>query len=249
MRKIGVGLLAVGLIWTASQDALPEHVAEFVIVTPGGIIPDGAVATMADISSNIVVAVAAEAAAQAAAAAAAEVQVLVDDVTTLVNALEGVGYIRGYLLDFGVSGSEANTNVTASIIRYTHNVSNDVNYVYSDVFTYFSEEPASLPVVRWSSSPRHDAVWEELTSVAVSQTQIVVGATLYDCFRNTVRIPVAQASAFYRVFADAQQQQVGAFLPVRNGIRVGNETPLSVQWTEGTNTWRIVGGVFCVPND
>lgn len=240
MKKLIVILAAIAGIVQA-QDA------EFVMMTPAGLSPQGAVATVADLSSNIVVAVAAEAAAQAASLAAVEVQTIVDGVTDLVNALEGVGYIRGYMLDFGVSGSEANTNVTASIIRYTHSVSNDATYVYSDVYTYFSEEPAEYPVVRWASSPREDAVWSELTSVGVVETQITVGATIYDCYRNTVRIPTAQASAFFRIFADAVQQQVGAFLPVRNGIKVGNETPLSVQLTEGTNTWRIVGGVFCVP--
>jgi len=221
--------------------------AEFVMVTPNGLSPAGAVATVEQLSSNVVAAAAAEAAAVAAQDAAAQVQVLVDGVTEVVNSLEGVGYIRGYVLDFGVSGSEANTNATASIIRYDHSVSNNAEYVFSDVYTYFSEEPAEYPVVRWASSPREDATWEELESVSVAEDEITVGATTYECYRNTVKIPVAQASAFFRVFADAVEMQVGAFLPVRNGIKVGKEIPLSVQLTEGTNTWRIVGGVFCVP--
>ena len=58
--------------------------------------------------------------------AVAEVAALVDGVRTVVNGVEGVGYIRGYMLDFGVSGVEANTNTAATIVRYDHGVSNDV---------------------------------------------------------------------------------------------------------------------------
>lgn len=235
------------LIFAALCGLCRAQDAEFVMMTPDGLSPSGAVATVTDLSSNIVVAVAAQAAADAAAQAASDVQGMVDDVTDLVNALEGIGYIRGYMLDFGVSGSEANTNVTASIIRYDHSVSNNAEYVFSDVYTYFSEEPAEFPVVRWATSPRDDATWEELESVSVVEDEITVGATTYECYRNTVQIPVSQSAAFFRVFADAVQQQVGAYLPVRNGVKVGNEVPLSVELTQGTNQWRIVGGVFCVP--
>jgi hypothetical protein len=219
--------------------------AEFVIVTPAGLSPAGAVATVAQLASNVVALVAADAALQATSNAVAEVAALVDGVRAVVNGVEGVGYIQGFMLDFGVSGVEPNTNVIATVVYFAPAVSNDATYTYSDLYTYFSEEPAEFPVVRWSASPRDDPAWTELESVAVVATNVLVGATLYDCFRNTVAVPNEQTNSFFRIFAETQQQQTGAFLPVRNGIKVGNEIPLSVELTEGTNTWRIVGGVFC----
>lgn len=216
---------------------------EFVLVKGGEIKPELAVATMADISSNAVQAVAVAQAAAVVEAAAEEVQELVDGVSAVVNGVEGIGYIRGYILDFGVSGVEANTNVTATIVRYDHSVSNDATYVYSDVYTYYSEEPGTLPVVRWSASPRLDAVWTDLTSIETELTTVTVGATTYDAYRSRVALPIAQEAAFYRVFAEAQQQQVGAYLPVRNGIKVGTHEPLTAEFVVGTNTVKFVGGI------
>ena len=221
--------------------------AEFVIVRPEGISPAGAVATIEQLASNVVALVSAEAALVATSNAVAEVAALVDGVTAVVNGVEGIGYIRGYMLDFGVGGVEANTNVTATIVKYDHAVSNDVSYTYSNLYTHFSEEPAEFPVVRWASSPREDATWNELASVDVVLTNVLVGATLYDAYRNTVAIPNAQTNAFYRIFAETQSNVTGAFLPVRNGIKVGAFAPLSGEWTEGTNVYKFVGGIRVVP--
>lgn len=223
--------------------------AEFVIVGPQGIQPQGAVATIEHLASNVAAVVAADAALLATSNAVAEVAALVDGVRTIVNGVEGIGYIRGYMLDFGVSGVEANTNVTATIIKYDHAVSVDATNTYSDLYTYFSEEPAEYPVVRWAASPRADAVWEELQSVSVVATNVLVGATLYDCYRHRIAIPNTQTNAFYRIFAEAQQMQTGAYLPVRNGIKVGSYEPLSGEWTVGTNTIKFVGGVRVVPSE
>jgi len=216
---------------------------EFVLVKGGDIHPPLAVATMADITASAVQAVVVAQAAATASNAAVEVQAMVDGVAQIINNVEGIGYIRGYLLDFGVSGVEASTNVTATIVRYDHAVSNDLSFVYSDVYTYYSEEPGTLPVVRWSTSPRLDAVWTDLPSVETELTTVTVGATQYDAYRTRVALPIEQQSAFYRVFAEAMQQQVGAYLPVRNGIRVGSHDPLTATFTIGTNTIQFVGGI------
>lgn len=221
--------------------------AEFVMVRPDGISPAGAVATIEQLASNVVVTVAAAAALEATSNAVAQVDAMVDGVQAVVNGLEGVGYIRGYVLDFGVSGVEASTNATATIVRYDHAVSVDATNTYSDLYTYFTEEPAEFPLVRWASSPRVDATWTELQSVSVAATSIVVNATDYDCYRIRIAIPNSQTNAFYRVFAEARQNQVGAYLPVRNGIRVGGYEPLTGQWTYGTNVVTFVGGIRVVP--
>ena len=217
--------------------------AEFVLMKGGVIYPDMAIATIADITANTVQAIAVAQSALVVSNAAAEVQGMIDSVTEVVNSVEGIGYIRGYALDFGVSGVEANTNVTCTILRYDHGISNDVSYVYSDVYAYFNEEPSTLPVLHWAASPRTDATWTALTSVATIETQITVDATLYDCYRITVALPIELATAFFRVFAEATQQAVGSYLPVRNGIKVGSFEPLTLEAMSGTNVFKWVGGV------
>lgn len=217
---------------------------EFVLVRDGAVFPPLAVATMADISSNAVAALAAAQAAGTASNAAAEVGLIVDGVEEIVNSLEGVGYIRGHLLDFGVSETSINTNATVNIVKFVPGVSNDVAHAYCDVYAYFEEEPASLPVIRWTGSLKTDpATWTELESVETELTTTMVGATEYECYRIRVAVPIENSAAFYRVFAEATQSSVGAFLPVRNGIRVGGREPLTGEFNVGTNVYKFVGGV------
>lgn len=216
---------------------------EFVTVDQDGKLNTAAVASVTQLASNAVESAITAAKADAVAEAAARVDAMVDGVADVINSVEGVGYIRGFLLNFGVSGVEANTNVTSTIIRYDHDVSNDVSYVYSDVYVYFSEQPATLPVVRWSTSPRADSTWVELESVSTVLTTATVNEVTYDCYRITVAIPVAQASAFFRVFAESVQTTVGNYLPVRNGIKVGSFEPLTAEFSCGTNTIKFVGGI------
>ncbi len=217
--------------------------AEFVLVEDGKLRPEMAVASMADIASNTVAAIVVMEAAQVQANTAAAVEAEIDVVWGVVNSLEGVGMIRGYMVDFGVSETLANTNVTATIVKYAHNVSNDVEFVYSDIWTYFNEAPATLPVVRWATSPRENAVWANLESVETELEWVTAAGVQYEAFRSRVKLPIAQEAAFYRVFAEAEQQQVGSYLPVRNGIKVGNHEPLTGEFVVGTNVIKFVGGV------
>jgi len=236
MRSL-IFIAALMPLFAIAQDA------EFVLVKEGGIHPAGAVATLEDISQAAVQALVVAQSAMTVSNAAAEVHAMVDSVGEVINSVEGVGYIRGYVLDFGVSESEVNTNATANIIRYDHAVSNDVTSVYSDIYVYFSEEPAELPVLQWAGSPRVDATWQTLPSVATTLTTITVDSVQWECYRITVAMPLALSTAFFRVFATAQQQQVGAYLPVRNGVKVGTHEPLTAEVMCGTNTIKFVGGV------
>lgn len=236
MRALIVSLFLLPLVASALE-------FEFVLIKDGEIFPIGAVATVEDITDNAVQAIAVAQSAAIVSNAAEQVVAMVDSVADITNSVEGVGYIRGYMLDFGVSESEVNTNATANIIRYDHNVSADATNVYSDVYVYFTEEPASLPVLQWAGSPRTEATWATLTSVSTELTNITVDAVSYECYRIKVGIPVALSSAFFRVFAEAQQQTVGAFLPVRNGIKVGSYEPLTAEMMCGTNVIKFVGGI------
>jgi len=135
MRSL-IFIAALMPLFAIAQDA------EFVLVKEGGIHPAGAVATLEDISQAAVQALVVAQSAMTVSNAAAEVHAMVDSVGEVINSVEGVGYIRGYVLDFGVSEAEVNTNATANIIRYDHAVTSDAEYAYSDVYVYFSEEPA-----------------------------------------------------------------------------------------------------------
>lgn len=231
------------LIFIATALMATAQEAEFVLVEGGVIKPELAVATMSDISSNAVAAMLVAQSAITVSNAVAEVQELIDGVTDVVNSLEGIGYIRGYMLDFGVSEIHINTNITATIIKYAHDVDRNATHVYSDIWTYFTEEPATLPVVRWATSPREDAVWTDLESVHNDLEWVTVGGASYEAFRTRVKIPIEMAAAFYRVFAEAQQQHVGSYLPVRTGIKVGGYEPLTEEFTVGTNVIKYVGGI------
>jgi hypothetical protein len=174
---------------------------------------------------------------------------LLADVSTIINGLEGVGYVKGYLLDFGTAGTTANTNVTSTIVKFVPGVSNNATYVFCDVYTYFSESPAEFPVCRWSTSVGRTNQWDEAVSVSTQLVPLLVGSTYYEeVYRNTVRVPVASASAFFRVFAEAVASQTGAFLPVQNGISPGGREPLTGVFTAGTNTIHFVGGIRVQPN-
>jgi hypothetical protein len=216
---------------------------EYVIVKGGVLFPPLAVASVEQITSNAVQAVAVAQAAAIVEAAAEEVQAMVDDVSEVINSVEGIGYIRGYVLDFGVSEGEINTNATANVIRFDFDVSNDVSFVYCDAYVYFNEEPATLPVLQIASSPRDDAEWTTLASTETELTEITVDAVLWECYRIRVAVPAALSSAFLRVFATAAAQTAGSYLPVRNGIKVGSHEPLTATIPCGTNTVRFVGGI------
>ena len=236
MRTITLSLLLLPLITLADD-------AEFVLVKGGDIFPPNAVASVDQITAAAVQAVAAAQAAATASNAAAQVKTMVDGVADVINSVEGIGYIRGYTLDFGVSAEDISTNTTATIIRYDHAIATDGDNVLSDVYVYFTEEPATLPVLQWASSPRSDATWTTLESVSTALTMITIDAVQWECYKVRVSIPGAWSDAFFRVFATAQTSVVGAFLPVRNGIKVGAYEPLTAEMMCGTNVIKYVGGI------
>jgi hypothetical protein len=244
IRRFITAAVVVGCALSAAA-----QVGELLQVRPSGaIVPSNAVATITQVAAAAAEAAGAAAEAAVAQATAATVSNMLSDVETVINGLEGVGYIRGYLVDFSVEGTEANTNVTAVIVDFVPAVSNDTTYVYSDVYTFFNEAPAEFPICRWSASAGRTNEWDVAESVSVILTERLVGGTLYECYRNRVRVPKANASAFFRVFGEAVQSQIGAFLPVQNGVSPAGREPLTITVTAGTNTISFVGGIRVVPD-
>ena len=186
MRKLLTALLIIPI---AAMATSPLD-SEFVLVREGEIHPAGAVATVEDITANAVQAIAVAQSASIVSNAAAEVQTMVNSVADIINSVEGIGYIRGYTLDFGVSDVDVSTNTTATIIRYDHDVARDGTDMLCDVYVYFSEEPATLPVLQWAGSPRTEATWSQLESVSTTLTQITIGAVVWDCYKIRVKVPL-----------------------------------------------------------
>ena len=246
---IRIARLAIVALFAVSPCLAEVTIGELVQVRPSGeIVPSNAVATITGVAAATAAAQGAATAAAVAAETGVTVSNMLVDVQSIVNGLEGVGYIRGYLLDFGVGTISENTNVTATIVDFHAAISNDGTYVYSDIFTYFNEAPAEFPICRWTSSLGRTNAWDTATSVSVALVEHLVGSTLYECYQNRVRVPVAYAAAFFRVFADAVQSQVGIFLPVQNGVSPNGQTPLTLTVTSGTNVISFVGGIRVQPN-
>lgn len=164
-------------------------------------------------------------------------------VTEIVNSLEGIGYIRGHVMQFG-AGIEANTNATASIVKLAPAGSTATNSLW-DIWTYFTEDPGALPVIRFTDSLGRTNAWDEAAAVGdpVLDT-VLVGSTEYEAYRNRVSMPAEYGSAFFRTFVDVSGVGTNLiYLPVRNGISVNGITPLTATFVDGTNTYSFVGGV------
>jgi len=220
-----------------------EPVAELLTVRGSRIYPTNVAAEVSAVAQAVAQAEAAAAQAEAVEAAAGMVSKAVAGVTEIVNSLEGIGYIRGHVMQFG-SGVEANTNATASIVKLAPAGSTATNSLW-DIWTYFTEDPGALPVIRFTDSLGRTNAWDEAAAVGdpVLDT-VLVGATEYEAYRNRVSMPPEYDSAFFRTFVDVSGVGTNqVYLPVRNGIAVNGTAPLTATFADGTNIYRWVGGV------
>jgi hypothetical protein len=220
-----------------------EPVAEILTVRGSTIYPTNVAAEVSAVAAAVAQAEAAAAQAEAVETAAAMVSNAVAGVTEIVNSLEGIGYIRGHVMQFG-SGIEANTNVTASIVKFASAGTDGANSLW-DIWTYFTEDPGALPVIRFSDSVGRTNAWDDAAAVGAPVLDtVLVGSTEYEAYRNRVSMPAEYASAFFRTFVDVSGVGTNqVYLPVRNGIAVNGTTPLTATFQDGTNTYRFVGGV------
>lgn len=241
----------LAILFTAPLVAFADaKIGTLLSVRPDGTMcPTGVVATIRDVAQASADAAVTYAKAEVLEETASAASNMLQNVRMMINELEGIGYIRGFVMDFGAV-EEVNTNMTSTIVRFDPDVSRDDAYVYSDIYTYFSESPDGFPVCRWTSALGREApIWEEAESVNITITDLVVGNTYYaEVYKNTVRVPIEYSAAFFRIFAEAKQSIVGAHLPVRNGVKPGNYEPLTATFIDGTNVWKIEGGIRVHPN-
>lgn len=232
------------VIFAASLQA--GQIGELVKVSvPDGIIsPTGFVASISSVAQIAAQAQALAAQAEAVALAAADASQAVIQVQEIVNGLEGIGYIRGYVESFG-AGISADTNMIATIIKFEPAGTTATSSLWR-TYTYYSENPGNFPVVHYTRSLGSTNAWDTATQVSVGLTNTIVGDTLYECYANTVEMPISFTNAFFRTFVDvtgAGTNQV--YMPVNNGVSVNGEVPLTATFTAGTNSMRFIGGILC----
>jgi hypothetical protein len=236
-------LVLVACILLAWMSRADEPIAELLTVRGSTIYPSNVVATIESVAQSVAAAASAAAQAEAASQAAATVSNAVAGINEIVNSLEGIGYIRGYVLQFG-SGIAADTNLTASIVQFESAGNNATNSLW-DIWTYYTQDPGTMPIVRYSESVGRTNLWDAATPVGTPAIEeITVDGTVYEAYRHRLAMPLSYTSAFFRTFADVSGVGTNTiYLPVRNGIAVNGETPLTATFTVGTNAMRFVGGV------
>ena len=220
-----------------------EPMAEIVTVRDGVISPTNVVAAADAVAQTVAQAAYAYAEAQAVGAAAEIVSNAVAGVTEIINALEGIGYIQGYVLRFG-AGVEADTNMVATIVQLTPAGNDSTNSLW-DVWTHYTEDPHVTPVVRYSESLGRTNLWGAAMTVGPAVLdEVQIGGIMYEAYRQRVAMPLNYTSAFFRVYADVMGLSTNSiYLPVNNGIAVNGEPPLTATFTSGTNVIKFVGGI------
>lgn len=198
-----------------------NHIGQFLLTDGVRILPNAAIPTPAEVSAVGASAATAKSGATTAVNSLAVLCSATSNLTDSVSILNGASIMYGACVSFGSQAVESNTNSTSTIVGMEM-VSNAVDKTYIDIYTYYDEAPASLPVVEFAESlPGSNASgWAEVVSVStILTTHVYKGATV-ECYRNTVAVDAILTSAFFRVKAEGQQTVVGQFLRIYNGITV-----------------------------
>ena len=230
----------IAILLAASVSA--QQIGNLVTIRNDTIYPSNTVAAITDLAETAAQTQAALATATATAAAALMVSNSIAEIEALENARNATGYIRAFVESFS-PGIEADTNITASIIKFDSAGTTASNALW-DVYTYFTSDPGSWPVVRTSGSLMRTNAWDTANGVDVTLTSIVVGSTEYECYRNRIALPMETTNMFFRVYADILGYGTNQmYFPVQNGISVNGEDPLTATLVDGTNVMQWVGGV------
>ena len=164
-----------------------------------------------------------------------------DEIEAIISQREGIVYLRGGVESFEPAGIVHNTNIVASIIKFKHETT--PSNIVASVYTYFTEDPGNNPYTRVTRNLANTNTWELAENEKVQEDQVLIGSTLYDCYRNDVFLPLSYSNANFRVFADVQG--VGTNQPLFNihgGLKMGEYTGMTVTIVDGTNTFKWVGG-------
>lgn len=223
-----------------------DPVAQILTVHPDGTItPTGVVATVQQIAKVTSDTLLVSAKADAAAHAANLVSNAVAGVTEIINSLEGIGYIRGYVTQFG-AGMQADTNTTANIIKIARlDPAPDGDSLW-ETYTYFSSNPGNDPIIRYSRTLSGDTTsWDAAPTLGPPTIEEVeVKGVIYEAYRHVIKLPPEYATVFWRVYVDlagsGAEQEV---FPVNIGISVNGREPLTGTFVIDGITYAYEGGI------
>lgn len=209
------------------------------------ILPNIAIPTPGEVSSAQAEALAAKLAANAATAAAVALSDAATALQTETSALNGTVLVYSSCTSFGSQAMEAATNATAQILAINL-TSNVVGMLYIDIYTRYSEAPAGMPTVEHSVSLAAGGVteWAALTDLGSVLTTYPVAGVNVECYKNTVAVPEANASGFFRVKADGMQTVVGQFLVIHVGLTINGQTGKTI-YIDGLG--QFISGVLSKP--
>ena len=213
-----------------------------VTVRDGVIQPAGYVSSVSNLVSSVATVQAGLATAQATQAAALMISNELAVIRELEEARNATGYIRGFVESFS-AGIVADTNMTASIVAFESGGVTATN-AYWDLYTFFTNDPGTWPVVTTSESVGRSNEWDLATTIDVVLTNKIVGAVDYECYRNRITMPLSSTQAFFRVQADVMGLGTNTtYFPVVGGISVNGHAGITVTVIDGATTNQWIGGV------
>ena len=217
-----------------------------ILLTDGiGIIPNVAIPTPAEV---LLARSEASSAKQGADAATLALDALTDAAAKLqvqTDALNGTAIMYTSCTTFGSQAVESSTNATVRMLNINL-TSNAVDMLYVDIYTRFSEAPAGMPTVQHSVSLAGGGAteWVSLPDLGSVITTFPIDGVDVECYRNTVAVPAANASGFFRVKGTAQQTVIGQFLIIYHGFTV-NGVQGKTMFVEGFG--QFISGLLCDP--
>ena len=209
-------ILCVGLV-----RADGEYFGTILLENGGTIIPNVAVPTPAEVISTASAATAAKASADSATATLQALATTAAMLQAETSALNGAAIVYGSCTSFGSQAVESATNATAQLLAINL-TSNVVGLLYIDIYTRFSDTPASMPTVEFSQTLAAGGVteWAGLADLGSVLTTYPFQGNVVECYKNTVSVPSSNPSGFFRVKGEAQQTIIGQFLVIYGGFSV-----------------------------
>lgn len=183
------------------------------------VIPNGSVATPAEVALVSVAAAAARAAAEVTYSDAVVVGGKVDTLALRAAALNGQAIVYGSCVSFGSQAIESPTNVTCTIIGMV-NSSNTVEHAFYDFYVYYSDAMSGTGLELASAA---NATWAE---ASVLETELTTFAGT-ECYRMLLGLPVGADAQFIRATGDVMKAVVGQ-LTVLEGLTVNGVEGLTV---------------------
>lgn len=215
----------------------------------GNISPSNAVASVKEVAAAVAADETARLKAEINAGIADSVSNEVTKIAAVINSLEGVGYIDGYVLSFEGSQS-VDTNASSQIVHFEY----DPDYspqqsgmVYYKLNTWISADVDGTPVVRVCSTLGRTNNWASATVVSNFEESVLARVngrdSIVETYGQIVEVPAAYAHSFFRVYAKLLGSGSSTLFAVNNGFSVNGQPGLTMAFTNGTNIVTFTGGI------